>query len=244
MLKKILLIPDTHSPYEDKKAWQLLLKAGKALKPDITVIQGDFFDMYATSSHSKDPSRAFQLEMEISETKKRLAEVKALKATKNIFISGNHEDRLERYLKDKAPELHSVISIPKLLGITKDFIYVPYKEHYRLGKLNLTHDTGTAGRYAHYKALDAFQHNVAIGHTHRMGYAVEGNAKGERHVTAMFGWLGDINKVDYMHKIKSTRDWSLGFGIGYLDEKTGNVYLVPVPIINYTCLIEGNLIRV
>jgi hypothetical protein len=89
--------------------------------------------------------------------------------------------------------------------------------------------------------MDAFQHNIVIGHTHRLGYAVEGNAQGERHVTAMFGWLGDVEQIDYMHRVKAIKDWSLGFGIGYLEPKTGTVYLVPIPIVNYTCVVEGKL---
>ena len=244
-LEKILFIPDSHHPYVDKKAWALLLKAGKQFKPDHVIIQGDFADFYDVSQHSKDPSRRFILEKELDAVKKALDEVKGLKAKNNVFVAGNHEDRLKRYLESAAPELHSLISIPKVLELKeKGFKYIPYKSHYKIGKLNVTHDTGTAGRYAHYKSLDSFQHNVVIGHVHRMGYAVEGNAEGERHVTATFGWLGDINEVDYMHKIKATREWSLGFGIGYLDPATGVVYVVPVPIINYTCLVEGKVVSV
>lgn len=241
-LEKILFIPDVHVPYHDKRAWKLMMKSMKDFKPDTVVVLGDFADFYTVSSHSKDPNRSLKLLEEIEESRKLLAEVKTLGAKKHVFVSGNHCDRLTRYLQDKAPELFDFINIPEILHLNKmGFEYIPYKEHYELGKLNITHDTGTAGRYAHYKAMDAFQHNVVIGHTHRLGYAVEGNAHGERHVTAMFGWLGDINSVDYMHKIKSTRDWTLGFGVGYLDKASGNVYLVPVPIVNYTVVLEGKL---
>jgi len=71
---------------------------------------------------------------------------------------------------------------------------------------------------------------------------VEGNANGDRHVSAMFGWLGDVEEIDYMHRVKAMKDWSLGFGIGYLDTATDIVYVIPVPIIKGTCLIEGKLI--
>ncbi len=243
-LEKILFIPDSHVPYHDKKAFGLMMKSMKDFKPDHVIILGDFMDMYSVSSHSKDPKRALNLKDEVDQTKEALLQVKSLGAKNNVFVSGNHEDRLERYLRDKAPELYEIISIPEILGLEDlKFKYVPYKDHYKIGKLNITHDTGQAGRYAHYKAMDSFQHNVVIGHTHRLGYAVEGNAQGERHVTAMFGWLGDVGAADYMHKIKYMRDWSLGFGVGYLDKKTGNVYLVPVPIINNTVVLEGTLYK-
>ena len=242
-LEKILFIPDSHVPYQDKEAFKLMIKAGKAFKPKHTLILGDFADFYGVSSHSKDPNRALKLKDEIDETKKALDEVKEIGADNNVYVSGNHEDRLERYLRDKAPELFNFISIPKILELKeKGFKYVPYKQSYKLGKLNITHDAGNAGRFAHYKSLDTFQHNVIIGHTHRLGYAVEGNAQGERHLTAMFGWLGNVEEIDYMHRVKAIKDWSLGFGIGYLNPKTGVVYVIPVPIINGTCLIEGKLI--
>jgi predicted phosphodiesterase len=244
-LEKILLVPDVHVPYEDRKAMALMLKAGKAFKPDHVIVLGDFIDCYSVSSHSKLPERSLKLKEEVKAAKDALDAVASLGAKNNVFVEGNHEDRLKRYLQDKAPELFDYISIPKILELKdKGFKYVPYKQSYRLGKLNITHDCGNAGRYAHYKSLDTFQHNIVIGHTHRLGYAVEGNAQGERHVAAMFGWLGDVEQVDYMHRVKAIKDWTLGFGIGYLDPSTGVVYLVPVPIVNYTCQIEGKVYKV
>jgi predicted phosphodiesterase len=220
-----------------------MLKAGKAFKPDHTIILGDFIDCYTVSSHSKHPDRSLKLKEEVNSTIGALEAVIAIGAKNNVFIAGNHEDRLERYLQDRAPELYHFISIPKILKLKElGFKYVPYKQSYRIGKLNLTHDTGTAGRFAHYKALDTFQHNIIIGHTHRLGYAVEGNAQGERHLCAQLGWLGDVNQVDYMHKIKAIKDWTHGFGTGHMDTSTGIVYVTPVPIVKDTCLIEGKLI--
>lgn len=241
-LEKVLFISDCHHPYNDKKAWALLLKAACVLKPDTCVILGDFADFYCVSSHDKSPKRNRSLDTELTASNKSLDILDKLGFKKKIFIAGNHEDRLERYLMTKAPELFETVRIEKLFKLKqRGWVYVPYKEHYKLGKLYLTHDTGKAGETAHTKALNDFQDNVCIGHTHRLGYQVVGNAKGKPHVAAMFGWLGDVKKVDYMHKIKAFRDWALGFGIGYITS-SGIAYLTPVPIVNYTCLIEGQLI--
>lgn len=43
-----------------------------------------------------------------------------------------------------------------------------------------------------------------------------------------------------MYKVKANRDWALGFGMGYLREN-GFVYLQPVPIVEYSCVVEGRL---
>jgi predicted phosphodiesterase len=245
MLKKILIITDSHHPFVDKKAWNLMLAAATGFKPDYLVIGGDFGDCLDISDHDKNPKRRLQFESEVLAVRKALKEVIAINPkAKRHFIEGNHEDRLRRYLWKRSPELVDQISIEKLYQLEKlKFTFTPYKSTLRIGKLSITHDLGNAGRHAHYKALDTAQTNVVINHTHRIGYAVEGSSDGRRHVTAMFGWLGDLAEVDYMHADKARKDWSLGFGTGYLDTKTGYVYLVPIPIVEGTCVVEGKLYK-
>lgn len=241
-LEKILFVPDTHVPYHDKKAFNLVVKVGQEFKPDHTIILGDFIDCYTISAHSKNPKRALGLQDEVDDSVKELYRLKALGAKNNVFIAGNHEHRLERYISDKAPDLFPFVSIPEILKLKPNgWTYVPYRSNYQIGKLNITHDTGHAGRYANFRSLDTYQHNIVTGHTHRLGYFVEGNSRGERHLSTSFGWLGDINYVDYMLRIKVVRDWQHGFGIGYLDTNTKVVYVTPVPIINYKCLVNGKL---
>lgn len=239
-LEKILFIPDCHIPYHDLLAFDLMMEAAREFKPDHVIIMGDFIDMYSVSSHDKNPKRALKLEEEITATIECLKRVKALGAKNNVYVSGNHEDRLARYLMQKAPELWERVNIPSLLALEQlGFEYIPYKSHYKIGKMYVTHDTGKAGVNAHKQAVDAFHRSVSIGHTHRMGYIIQGDADGDKHVGCMFGWLGDEKQVDYMHNINITKDWAHGFGIGYLNPENGYVYIVPVPIVKYSCVVEG-----
>jgi hypothetical protein len=131
--------------------------------------------------------------------------------------------------------------LPCLALKQRGWRYVPYKSDAKLGKLWLTHDVGTAGRNAIFKAVDTYEHSTITGHTHRMAYIVEGNATGEVKLAAAFGWLGDASKVDYMQKQLVLKNWTLGFGIGWINNSTGLVYTVPVPIVNYTCCVSGKL---
>ena len=243
-LKTYLIIPDTHIPYHDEQAWKLMMKVAKTLRLYGIVILGDFCDFYSVSSHSKDPNRALKFDYELAEVDKKLLELNSLKVEHKVFIEGNHEDRLLRYLRDRAPELHNVINIPEILKLKeRGWEHVPYKSDYEIGKLSITHDVGSAGRYSAHRCLDTYQHSIVTGHTHRMAYIVEGNARGEHKVSAQFGWLGDVNEIDYMHKATAKKNWVPGFGIGYLDAKTGYVYLVPVPIVNYTVCFNGRLFK-
>jgi hypothetical protein len=244
VLKKIGFVPDTHIPYHHVRNWELALEALGGFKPDILVQQGDLADFYSVSSHRKDPSRQLNLDWELEQVNEGLDQLDGIGAKEKIFIGGNHEDRLTRYLQDKAPELFGMINIPELFKLDeRGWEYTPYKENTKLGKLWLTHDIGTSTRYAVFRAADMFQHSNSTAHTHRMVYIVEGNAIGESSVSCSFGWLGDPDQCDYMHKVNAKRNWAQGFGYGYLNQENGEVHLCPVPIVNNSCVVEGVLYK-
>jgi len=252
-LAKVLFVPDSHHPYNDEQAWNVMLEAAKGFKPDIVVVLGDFIDCYAISAHQKDLKKRPSFEEEIESGSLALKSLEDLKAPIQIYICGNHENRLDRALsseeiRDKLfPLLQSgaikLQRIPDLLNLEKrKWDFVDYKQHYKLGKLHITHDCGKSNATSHMDAEATFQGNAVIGHSHKLGYSVRGNMKGEQHVGAMFGWLGDPKEAEYMFYAKALREWSHGFGIGYLDNEE-NVYLVPVPIFNGKCLVEGKLYK-
>lgn len=242
-LEKWLLVPDCHIPYHDEAAFSLMLRAAKACGIENVAVLGDFSDMYAVSFHGKDPSRRNDLKWEVEEVCKGLDRLDELFPGRKKFIAGNHEDRLQRYLAEHAAALYTTCKVEELFRLAeRGWEYTPYKQHTKIGRLHLTHDAGICGRYAAQRTLDAYQANVVIGHTHRLSWMVEGNAKGEAHVGAMLGWLGDVEKVDYMHQIRAKREWAHGFGLAYHDTATGNVHLVPVAIVDGTVAVEGRLV--
>lgn len=239
-----IILSDVHAPYHDARAWDLLLAVGRALQPTHLIHLGDHLDSYSISDHDKDPERAGRFEWEIAVANSLLDDLDALGATHKRFVEGNHEDRVRRYLR-KHPELAGIVSVEKLLGLKqRGWSYTPYKRTTTLGKVHCTHDVGSAGRNACHKALDTYQHTIVTGHTHRLQYVVEGNATGEVKLSASFGWLGDVEMIDYMHLQKAKKDWALGFGVFSLDPTTGIAYVVPVPIIHGTCVVHGVLYRV
>jgi len=244
MLKRLLVVPDSHHPYVDHRAWDLLIQVGKVFKPNTIISIGDLADFYAVSSHSKDPRRSHSLEDEVDAVNKALDDLDSFGAKDKRYIAGNHEDRLTRYLMDKAPELFNTVKIPELFKLKeRGWSYIPYKEDTKIGRMWFTHDVGVAGRNATFKALDTYQHSIVTGHSHRLQYIVEGNAVGEYKLSAQFGWLGDAKKIDYMARANVRKNWALGFGLGYIDEESGIVYLTPVPIVKYTCVVEGRLFK-
>jgi len=219
-----------------------MMKVARKFTPWYVVTIGDFADFYSVSDHSKDPRRTRHLDEELIIVKDGLDELEALNAEEYIYIEGNHEDRLRRYLQEKAPQVYGLINTDKVLDLRKrGWKFVPYKAHTKIGKLHITHDVGSATRYCTFKALDIYQHSIVTGHAHRMQYIVEGNAVGEFKLSAQFGWLGDSSKIDYTHQAHVNKNWALGFGFGYVDAQSGIAYLQPVPIIKYTAVVNGTL---
>lgn len=241
--KKVLFCPDVHIPYHDKRAWNLFLKTAEGFQPDILVVMGDFGDFWCVSSHSKNPTRELNLDSELKLVNNELDKLDSLGCSQKIFIEGNHEDRMRRYLQDKAPELFGLIGVEKLFKLDdRGWEHISYKESTKLGSLYMTHDIGISTRYAVYRALECFMHSNVTCHTHRLALIVEGDATGKPMVAASFGWLGDTEQVDYMHRVKAKRNWALGFGVGHLDED-GTVFLSPIPIVGYKCCVEGKIYK-
>jgi UDP-2,3-diacylglucosamine pyrophosphatase LpxH len=242
-LEPILVVSDAHIPYHSPIWWDLLLQVGRDIRPKTVVIIGDFADFYAVSDHDKSPDRANAFDQELDVVDGCLDQLDALGAGDKLYIEGNHEDRLRRYLM-KNPALHGVVNTERLLHLKeRGWQFVPYKHHASRGAVHFTHDVGTAGRNAVFKALELYQHSVITGHTHRFAYIVEGSATGECKLSAMFGWGGDVEQVEYMNLAKARKDWALGFGVGYHDPSSGFIYFVPVPVVHGTCCVNGRLYR-
>jgi hypothetical protein len=243
-LERWVIIPDTHVPYHDRDALALVLRAAKALEIHNVALLGDFADFWCVSSHPKPPGRRKDLRYEIDEVSAALKLIEQAFDGRRLYVMGNHEWRLERFLTQHAPELFHSVTIEGELGLReRGWEVTPYKSDARIGKLALTHDVGRTGMNAHRDAMNAYQGNVAIGHTHRLAWCVEGNVKGEAHVGVMLGWLGDREQVDYMHRARAARDWALGFGLAYREVDTDHVHVVPVPIVAGKVCVEGRLIR-
>ena len=242
-LDRILFIPDQHFPYNDKRYWRLLIKVAQCIKFDTIVILGDFIDCYTVSSHSKDPRRMLSLKQEIQTAKVAIKQLEALGAKRYIYTEGNHEDRLWRYIKDKAPELVGGVTVEELLGLKQGpWEFIPYRQSAKVGKIHVIHDIGRAGVNAMRGTLLEMQDNTVFGHTHRLGVIYDGTVTGVTRVCLNAGWGGDVETIDYQHRLKAVKDSMLGFGIGYM-ESNGVVHCQAVPVIKYKVVVEGQLIK-
>jgi predicted phosphodiesterase len=246
-IERVFLIPDTHRPYHDKRAWKVALEAAATFFDPVppkrrrVVVLGDFADYFQVSFHGNDPRGRMPFVDEVADVNVGLDEIDALGAKHNDFVEGNHEYRINRYLVEKAPALLGLkgTTTRELFRLDeRGWNYTPYRQYTRIGKVYVTHDHGAAGKTAAEKARQQFGHNVVIGHTHRMASAYQGNAAGEQHVGHMFGWLGDVDSINYEHRVKAL-EWTHGFGIGLHDLSTGDIHMHGCPIVNGVTFVLG-----
>lgn len=244
MIQTGLIIPDCHHPYVDVNAWNLMLDVASYIKPYWILILGDFGDAASLSDHGKNKPLRFDFEDELKSIREALDQLDALKAKEKIYIEGNHEHRLNRYLASNAPAVYRNISLPKELDLkNRGWEWVPYRTSRKIGKIHATHDTGTAGSNAHRQSAQKLMGSILIGHSHRMSYEVVGRLDNTPYIAGMFGWLGDREaSIDYMSDAAAGQ-WVHGFGLGYRDTETDVVHITPVPIINYRCVVHGKLFK-
>ena len=279
-MKKLLIVPDVHVPFEDLTAWRLMLASCGPV--DGVVLLGDTIDAYDASTHEKDVTKRVGIAYELTRAKVRLSELEGLlnknkqtdlfystdeprptKARRLWWISGNHENRLERALgRDHVTGLVagylqagllSKRSVLEAVGLDEakwgwveygNTLYVGNRTDKRL--LALTHDLGPAGATAHVDALRTTGTNCVIGHTHRAGSTVlgVGGVGGKSIQGAMLGWLGDADEARYASRTRTAREWSLGYGLAYVPPTGEQAYIVPVPIKRspggwYSCVVNG-----
>ncbi len=99
---------DIHVPFQDKNAVAAFINYCSEVNPDIIVINGDLVDMYMLSRFAKGEGRNPMSEIE--EARDILCQIReACKSSHIFYVIGNHEQRLEKTILSKAPELASLI---------------------------------------------------------------------------------------------------------------------------------------
>jgi len=102
--KRVAIFSDIHVPYHNISCITAALDFCKKEKPDALLLNGDTIDCHRLSRFIKDPKkRNFKLELDTFKEMFNIFE-KQLKC-KIYFKIGNHEERYEHFLYEKAGEL-------------------------------------------------------------------------------------------------------------------------------------------
>lgn len=242
-MKTALIIPDCHIPYHDDRAYQLMLDVASDLDPDEVVILGDYADFYAINSHGKDPNMSHLLMDEVGSVVEELQRLRRMfPQAKRVYIEGNHEYRLARYIKQKCPDLFGAFTVPQLLELPQNgFHFVPYgpTQKYKVlgSSLIARHEPLAGGKHVAQNTAEKAMASVIFGHTHRIQEAQVVAMNGENYRGISSGWLGDKDN-SVMSYVRSHHQWALGFSVVRVLEN-GTWFNSLVHIIDYKCIVDG-----
>jgi predicted phosphodiesterase len=218
-----------------------MLDIAKDFKPDEIVVLGDFFDAYSVSFHSKNPERDFTtIEHELEISRPELARIQAINPkARLVFLCGNHEDRISRYLKHNAPKLARSMNLESMLDLPRGTVFFPYgqRNRYFMGKLMATHGT-LFNQHVAQAMLRKYGCSVIFGHTHRLQ---EFNAKtvhGERIKGITIGWLGDSHHAG--EYIQDLADWCHAFALSY-HYPNGEFVIQTIEILKGKAVFDGKI---
>jgi predicted phosphodiesterase len=229
-----LIISDLHFPYQNNEAITLALDYGKEKKVNCILINGDLIDFANISRHEKDfRARSIAEEFEAVRVFLKSLRLNFPKA-KIVYKYGNHDERWEKFLYAKAPEIFDVndfqLEVLLKLGELKIEV-VKDKRPVKLGKLTALHGHELAGggaggvnpaRATFLKTLDS----VLVGHYHKTSNHTETTMSGDVISVSSTGCLCDLNPL-YMPINKHGH----GFARCEVDLKTGHYHLENLKII-------------
>jgi UDP-2,3-diacylglucosamine pyrophosphatase LpxH len=205
------IISDLHVPYQDQKALSVALKMIQYFRPNNVIMNGDMLDCVQLSRFNKEPLEPSSLAKHVEELCQIIRKIQ--RYSNVIYVEGNHEQRVQKYINDRAPELHGLISIERLFDgyLRKSMEYVrttpgesmmTWNDDLLIGHFNKAAKNTC---YTVKLLVEKYMTNVVQAHTHRLGeYAIRGYDKTLR------GWecgcLCDLDP-DYVAK----PNWQQGF---------------------------------
>ena len=218
--KRIAIFSDIHVPYHSIDAITAAIRFVKKEKPDAILLNGDTIDCHSLSRFEKEPkSRDFKGELD---TFKALIEVFKRELNCKIYFKvGNHEERYEKFLIQKAGELKGVeeFEFVNILKARAEGIEVIGDKRYMmLNELTGIHGHEYVGgiiapvnvaRGLFLKSkVSAFQ-----GHNHQTSEHTEPTLTGKMITTWSIGCLCELHP-----KYIPLNKWNHGFAIVDLDE--------------------------
>lgn len=222
-MTKVIVIGDSH--VDDEQELDRFSLASKFImdhKPDYIVSIGDFLTLNCLSAWDSDKRKRMEgkrynkeieagnialdlLTEEIIKYNKERKKVKKRQYTPTwVYVEGNHEERLERYL-EKDPIFDGTVSIKKDLKLDeRGFLFVPYREYYYINDVGFTHipfnkSSPIGGVDITRKAQSVGVKSCVFGHTHEQHHS-HIHKEGMPHLQDTYncGCFFD-KKEDYVH---------------------------------------------
>jgi predicted phosphodiesterase len=228
---------DVHIPFHDNTALETMFTKFEEENVDSILINGDLLDFYQLSFHEKDP-RVVHFKDEIEAGKEFLAYIRDRFPDIPIYyITGNHENRFERYLRIKASELLDMdeFRLDVILQVAAYKIeFIPFRSKVVFGDYTIEHGDkipGAGGVVPARTLLMRLKSNSIVNHFHKSSESSQ-RVYGPGEPTSIKAYsLGCM--CDLAPEYMEINEWNHGFAIMKRIENKVSVH-------NYK--IEGNTI--
>ena len=228
---------DVHIPFHDNIALETMFTKFEEENVDSILINGDLLDFYQLSFHEKDP-RVVHFKDEIEAGKEFLAYIRDRFPDIPIYyITGNHENRFERYLRIKASELLDMdeFRLDVILQVAAYKIeFIPFRSKVVFGDYTIEHGDkipGAGGVVPARTLLMRLKSNSIVNHFHKSSESLQ-RVYGPGEPTSIKAYsLGCM--CDLAPEYMEINEWNHGFAIMKRIENKVSVH-------NYK--IEGNII--
>lgn len=183
-------------PFHDEKALKLARSIAEYVRPDEAIFLGDVLDLAPYGSYRQEPGFVETVQPAIDRTFEELCVYNAL-AKKVVFIQGNHDFRLRKYIEDNARAASS-IHVASKKGEDTDPVF-SVQNLLRFRELNIEHiDTYPIGAYWINKELKCIHGHVVK----QAGLTAPFLAQKELHSTI----FGHIHRIENAHATKDGKD--------------------------------------
>ncbi|HVU59352.1 MAG TPA: metallophosphoesterase [Candidatus Saccharimonadales bacterium] len=267
-IERIMVVPDiqagfrryadgTLEPTHSEESVDIMLQLIRDTQPDRIVLNGDNLDFPTLGRHEQEHFFQNTLKPSINYVHGVLALMRSAAPNAAIvYLAGNHEQRLEKYIAQKAPELYDLVqagsdermlTVPFLLNLKKLGIEYrsgyPANEYYLSDKLKIIHGTKAKSNTSTVAGLARTESESVIqGHSHRAEIAAYtrkrsrfGKVIGDMIMAASFGTLASIvgrvpsygSAVDNEGRpVTNIENWQNAMGYVELCRATGDVALM------------------
>lgn len=196
VVRRVIVTPDKHYPFEDKKAISVLVQTIDIVKPDAYIDLGDIGEWESVSHWQWKKKKRPPLEFQLPDIKKDITLVNAgmdiidealdkVNCKEKYFLQGNHDEWLDRFVEEN-PYLteYGFESAVKLAD--RGYEYHKMGEYFKLGKMYYYHGHHYGG------VMHTRQHLLKLG------------------VNVMYGHWHDIQQYSLIHMDGAKSAWSIG----------------------------------
>lgn len=212
MKDKVLWVSDLHIPYHNVKATKKLFKDIVTNDYNTIVLGGDVVDFLGPSHFDKQPFELGQLQAELDEYYNFMDQLRRIFSGKLVYLIGNHETRINKYLK-RNHELHglNVLKLRNLLRTKEYDMSIGYEWTHK-GMLFI--HGKYASKYSANKELDVNGMSGISGHVHRHQVQCKTDRAGSK-IWISAPCMQDFKKQDYA----PNPSWQTGWVRLYFDTK-------------------------